>query len=981
MTGITDWLRNHQLERYVELFEENAIELDVLADLTEPDLRELGLPLGDRKRVLRAIQATELPSETDKPASTGEIPIVAPRHLSEQVLRSRAALEGERKQVTVLFADIEGSTRMIADMDAETAAEVLRRAVTEMMAAVHQYEGTVNKVLGDGIMAIFGAPIAHEDHAIRACYAALAMQARIRDLSLRTRAEHGVEVQMRLGLNSGDVVVRSIHNDLTMDYDAIGPTVHLAGRMEQTAPAGTCRMTFNTYRLAEGFIEAEDLGRIPVRGIDEPVDVRQLTRAVDYRSRFLASQRGQLTRFVGRDEEMVTLDRVWHAARNGQGQTLSVVGEAGVGKSRLYYEFVHSPELRDVLVLESGSVSHARASAFRPLSDLLKAYLGIDNGDDARRMREKTVGKLLTLSDSLSDLTTPILALLGADPEDAAWNAMDPAQRRRATLDACRTLLLHEAQLQPIVVIFEDLHWIDPETQAFLDLMVDSVARAPLLLLFNYRPEYNDPWIGKTYHTHIRIDPLPQASGEEMLADLLGEGEGLTALRDLLTERTEGYPFYIEETVQGLVEEGVLAGERGAYRLTVPVQRITVPPTVQSVIGARIDRLPPDGKRLLQTASVIGKDFELSLLRSVAELEETSVQQYLSTLQGGEFVYETKLFPDPEYTFKHALTHQVAYESLLGDRRKEKHAEILQAMERLYQDSLQERLERLIHHAVLGEDWESVHKHGIAAGHRALAMSANRSAVEAFEHALIALDKLPDTPERLRDAIDTRLALRDALFVLGQADRSEKLMEEAREMAARLDDPYRMVETLLYKSGNEWQFGNHRASMVYASEALSAATRTDDARLVGLAHYRQTTATLMVGDYREAAELAVEGFNVLRPYAATLMSFGGLVQTVPSRPLPWPSLAASTRLLRSAGPPTKPRWAADMPTASASAASASRTRCCCGVMLPRRWRRWTRGFARLRCTTSARPYRGSPVAPPMPTHSPAGRTRSTTRSR
>ena len=497
MADVVRWLDGLGLGRYAQAFAENDVALDVLPDLADSDLRELGVSLGDRKRLLRAIQQMQSPSQP----VVALVEISAPQHLSEQILRSRAALEGERKQVTVLFADIKGSTELIADMDADAAASVLRSVVVEMMTAVHQYEGTVNKVLGDGIMAIFGAPIAHEDHAVRACYAALAMQTRLANLAPQIRREQGVELQVRQGMNSGDVVVRAINNDLTMDYDAIGPTVHLAGRMEQIAPPGGCWLTLNTYRLVEGYVEADGLGEIPVRGINEPVEVFELRGAVDIRSRFLASQRGQLTRFVGRDEEMKTLEHVWRAAFHGQGQCLSVVGEAGVGKSRLFYEFVHSPTLRDVLILESGSVSHAHAATFHPLIDLLKAYFNIAAADDERRIREKVVGKLITLSETLSGFASPLLALLGATPDDPAWLAMDPAKRRRATLDSCRTVILHEAQLQPLVVIFEDLHWVDPETQAFLDLLVGSVGRVPLLLLFNYRPEFNDPWIGKGYYT------------------------------------------------------------------------------------------------------------------------------------------------------------------------------------------------------------------------------------------------------------------------------------------------------------------------------------------------------------------------------------------------------------------------------------------------------------------------------------------------
>ena len=874
--AIGEWLDGMGLGKHRPAFAENDVDFDVLPELEDADLRELGLSLGDRKRLLRAIRERAGPG--GPPWAPGPV-AAAPRHLSERILRSRAALEGERKQVTVLFADIKGSTELIADMDPDAAAGVLRAAVDEMMAAVHQYEGTVNKVLGDGIMAIFGAPIAHEDHAIRACYAALAMQARLARLAPRIRHEHGVDPRVRQGMNSGDVVVRAINNDLTMDYDAIGSTVHLAARMEQIAVPGTCRLTLDTFRLAEGYIEVDALGGVPVKGVDGPVEMFELKGAIDIRSRFLARQRGRLTRFVGRDDEIRTLERAWHAASRGEGQCFSVMGEAGVGKSRLYYEFVHGPVLRDVLVLESGSVSHARAAAFHPLIDLLRIYFGVVGGDDERRIRERVIGKLLALDEQLRAISAPLLTLLGAQPDDNAFAGLDPAQRRRLTLDACRTLLLREADVQPMVVIFEDLHWVDAETLAFLDLLVGGVGHSRLLLLFNYRPEFADPWIGRNRYGHVRIDPLPEASSDELLADLLGTGEGLEGLRRVLMERTEGYPFYIEETVQGLVEEDVLEGERGTYRLTVPVDRIRVPPSVQSVIAARIDRLPPEGKQLLQAASVVGKDFELTLLAEVGELDEADLQDQLVVLQSGEFIYETRLFPDPEYTFKHALTHQVAYESLLRDRRRQKHTEILAAMERLFDGRLEERLERLVYHGVAGEDWEKVHRHAMAAGHRAMAMNANRGAVEAFDHVAEALGHLPRSPENLRDAVDCRFELRDALFVLGEPARILALMEEARELAGELDDRRRLVEVLLYQSGSHWAFARNRPAMALAREALSLAEAADDDELSGVAHYRIASAALMMGDYRTAADSGLAGAELLRPVAGDLMRFGGLVQT------------------------------------------------------------------------------------------------------
>ena len=673
-----------------------------------------------------------------------------PKPLAERILRSRGALEGERKQVTVLFADIKGSMELIQGTDPEDARRILDPTIEAMMGAVHRYEGTVNKVLGDGIMALFGAPIAHEDHAVRACYAALAMQSALREISEKTRHDFGVEVQVRTGLHSGEVVVRTIGNDLTMDYDAIGQTTHLASRMEQLALPGSIRMTADTLRLAEGLVQVRPLGPIPVKGLAQPIEVFELIGAAAVRSRLQASAVAGFTRFVGREREMDTLNGALERAGTGLGQVVAVVGEPGVGKSRLYYEFIHSHRTRDWLVLESGSVSHGKATAYLPLIDLLKNYFQIENADDARRIRERVTGKLLTLDDTLRPTLPAFLALLDVPVNDSVWLDSDPAQRRRRTLDACRALLLREAQVQPTIVVFEDLHWTDSESLAFIDSLIESLPKAPILLLLNFRPEFQDRWSAKSYYTRVRIDPLQAKGSEELLQDKLGADASLRALKQLLIERTEGNPFFLEESARTLIESGALDGQRGNYRLVAPITTIALPVTVQSVLAARIDRLGPEDKRLLQSASVIGKDFALGLLGEIADADVDTVQRGLANLQAAEFIYETRLFPDREYTFKHALTHDVTYGGLLAERRQLLHANIVEAIERLHADRLTEHVDRLAYHARRGAVWEKAHTFGVQAGRRAAAQSANRAALEAFQGALAALDRLPETPRSNR---------------------------------------------------------------------------------------------------------------------------------------------------------------------------------------------------------------------------------------
>jgi class 3 adenylate cyclase len=593
-----------------------------------------------------------VPAAAPAPAGTpAQTPLAyTPSYLAEKILTSRSALEGERKQVTVLFADLKGSMELLADRDPEEARQLLDPVLERMMAAVHRYEGTVNQVMGDGIMALFGAPIAHEDHAVRACYAALAIQEAMRRYSEEVRRQHGCEVQIRMGLNSGEVVVRAIGNDFHMDYSAIGQTTHLAARMEQLAPPGTIRLTADTLRLAEGWVQVTPLGPVSVKGLSAPVEVCELVGAGPARPHLQALAARGLTPFVGRQAELAALYKALEQAESGHGQVVAVIGEPGVGKTRLFHEFTHASRTQGWLLLESSATSYGQATPYLPIIDLLKAYFQIEDRDDRRRMREKLTGRLLMLEPALGPTVPAFLALLEVPVDDPHWHALDPAQRRQRILDALKRLLLRESQVQPLVLVFENLHWLDAETQASLDGLVESLPAARLLLLVNYRPEYQHGWGTKTSYTQLRLDLLSRASAEAMLQSLLGKDASLEALKHRLFERTQGNPFFLEESVQTLAETQVLAGTQGTYRLARALPNIQVPATVQAVLAARIDRLPSEEKQLLQTAAVIGTKVPLALLQAMVEVPEEPLRLGLTHLQAAEFLYETRLFPEHEYT-------------------------------------------------------------------------------------------------------------------------------------------------------------------------------------------------------------------------------------------------------------------------------------------------------------------------------------------
>jgi class 3 adenylate cyclase/tetratricopeptide (TPR) repeat protein len=781
-----------------------------------------------------------------------------PRHLADRILASRAELEGERKQVTVLFADVVGSTELIQDLDPEEARALLEPAVRAMLSAVHRFEGTVCRVMGDGIMALFGAPIAHEDHAARASYAALTMQDTIRAYGEAARGRAGVELQARVGLNSGEVVVGSISNDLYVEYSAIGPTTHLAARMEQLAVPGTVRLTAETVRLVDGLVEVRPLGKIPVRGLAEPVEAFELIGAGPSRRRFQAAAARGLTPFVGRQAELDALQRALVLAHSGHGQVVAPVGEPGVGKSRLLYEFVHSQRTHDWLVLESGSVSYGKATSYLPVIDLLKSYCRIEPRDDVRAVREKLTGKMLALDPALAAILPPLLSLLDLPVEDDAWVTSDPATRRRTTLDALRRLLLRESQEQPLLLVFEDLHWIDAETQALLDGLVEALPTARVLLLVNYRPEYTHGWGNKSYYTQLRIDPLGQASAEELLTGLLGDDPAIQPLKTLLLGRTDGNPFFLEESARALIETGALVGERGAYHPTGPVESIRVPATVQAVLAARIDRLPPEDKRLLQTAAVIGKDVPFALLQQIAETPDAELQAGLSRLQAAELLYAVSLFPELELTFKHALTHEVAYGGLLQERRRALHARIVEAVEALYPDRLDEHVERLAQHAFRGQLWEKAVTYSRQAGDRAMGRSAIAEVVGHLEHALAALEHLPQSTEIIEQTIDLRFDLRNAIYTLHEFERSHEHVRQAEILARAIGDKYRLGRAVAYHAAHLRHTVHHRQAVETGLPALNLARELDSLELWVAAANPVTASLHEMGQYDRAKELSRE---------------------------------------------------------------------------------------------------------------------------
>ncbi len=786
-----------------------------------------------------------------------------PKHLAERILTSRSALEGERKQVTVLFADLKGSLELLGDRDPEEARKLLDPVLERMMEAVHRYEGTVNQVMGDGIMALFGAPLAHEDHAVRACYAALRMQESVAQYAEGVFRSHGVSVQIRVGLNSGEVVVRTIGSDLHMDYTAVGQTTHLAARMEQMATPGTILLAPATLQLAEGYVQVAARGPVAVKGLPESVEIYTLTGASAQRSRLHAAAARGLTRFVGRDVEMEQMRRSLGLAQEGHGQLVAVVGDPGVGKSRLVFEFTHSHRIQKWLHLEAGSVSYGKATTYLPVIDLLKAYFKVDDRETQREIREKVAGKVLTLDRALETELPALLALLDVPVTDGAWRGLDPVQRRQRTFDAVKRILLTEARVQPVLMVIEDLHWIDSETQAFLDAFVDSLPSVPLLLLVDYRPEYTHGWGSKTFYTQIRLDALGGRSIDELLEALVGPDPTLRQVKALLIERTAGNPFFVEESVRTLVETGALSGSRGAYQPVQAINAMQVPPSVQAVLAARIDRLSPDDKRLLQAAGVVGKDVPFSLLHAISDQHDTDLRGGLTRLQAAEFLYETRMFPDLEYTFKHALTHEVAYGGVLHERRRALHAQLVDAIETLHTDRLAEHVERLAHHAFRGGEWDKAVRYGREAAMKAVRRSTNQEATAYVEQALDALDRLPESQRTREMAVDLRLDLYVTLLPLDQLRSLLERLREAETLAKELEDPERLGWARLHICHVGGLLAEDLRPMAdLAQDVVAIARGLGIQRMEADAYLWAGCWAYALGEHRRAVDLLLKGVDV-----------------------------------------------------------------------------------------------------------------------
>jgi class 3 adenylate cyclase/tetratricopeptide (TPR) repeat protein len=723
-------------------------------------------------------------------------PFAAP--LAPDLTAASLAPDGERKHVTALFADIKGSTELEQNLDPEEARAIVDPVLHLMMEAVHRYGGYVAQSTGDGIFALFGAPAADEDHPQRALHAALEMQRQLRQHAEELTRQGRPAVQVRIGVNTGEVVVRTIQSGGHTEYTPVGHATNLAARLQTIAPPGSVVISDDTRRQVEDYFELHSLGPAVVKGISTPINVYEVLSAGPLHGHFEAAARRGLTRFVGRERELSELERMLELATSGHGQVAAIVADAGTGKSRLLFEFKARLPAGSKL-LEAHSASHGKSSAYLPVLELLHTYFGTASVENAATRRGKVSSKHSALDPTLIDTLPYLFRLLGIQNDPDPLAEMDAQVRKRRTLDAIRRILLRESLSQPLVLIFEDLHWIDSETETLLDLLVESIAGARVLLLVDYRTEYRHEWSGTGHSVQLRLDPLGGEHAVAMLEALLGEAAELEALRRLLAHRSGGNPFFIEEMVRALFEQGILA-RNGTVKLVRPVAQAHLPVTVQGLLASRIDRLPPSEKELLQTLAVIGAEFPLGLVKRIIQKRDDQLERELTHLELGGFIYQQPRFGDVEYTFKHALTQEVAYYSVLAERRRKTHERVGTAIEELYRGQLEEHLAELAHHYRRSPDTGKA----IVYLKRAADQAAQRSsAVEAeaqYRDALSIIHDLPPAPERDRLELGVQLGLSEVLIGKGWgvAVREEPLIR-ATELSDRVGDRPELLK-LLFQS-------------------------------------------------------------------------------------------------------------------------------------------------------------------------------------
>jgi len=755
-----------------------------------------------------------------------------PKYLADKILTSRNSIEGERKFVTVLFADVADYTSISEQFDPEEVHQIMDGCFKILMDEVHKYEGTINQFTGDGIMALFGAPVACEDHAQRACHVAIKIQEAFEKYSKDLEAIFDIQFKMRIGINSGLVVVGTIGDDLRMDYTAVGDTTNLAARMEITAKPGTILLSENTQRLVKEFFVLESLGKIEIKGKKNAQKVFQLIKKGSVETRIGASVAKGLTRFVGRNNSISTFCDVFEKVKAGRGQIIGIVGEAGVGKSRLLLEIRKILSQGEFEYVEGRCLHYGGSVLYLPVLDILRSIFNIKDSDKEFLIKRKINKVLSGLGDQFKNLTPSFQDILSLKVDDEAFKKLEPKDKREKIFEAIRNLLIRVSQNKPFIIAVEDLHWIDRSSEEFLKYFINWMANTKILLILLYRPEYTHQWGSKSFYSKIGVEQLSMESSGELVKAVLGEGTVAPELRQLISNRSAGNPFFIEEFTYTLLENGSIQKQDDQYVLNGKPEDIQVPDTIHGIIASRLDRLEDNLKKTMQAASVIGREFAFSILQTIVEMEN-ELKSYLLTLQGMEFIYEKNLFPELEYIFKHALTQEVAYNSLLQKRRKEIHEKIGLTIEKVYSIRLEEYYEMLAYHYCKGEDTDKAIIYCKLAGEKAKRNFAHREAYSFFKMAYDEMKRLQESKEIIEKKYELLLLMQHSLAPIGIPEKEhEWVFDRQIELAEKLRDHKRISELYAEKANFYTHRGDNELAVKYTRDAFEEAKKDQDINLI-----------------------------------------------------------------------------------------------------------------------------------------------------
>jgi len=796
-----------------------------------------------------------------------------PKYLQDKIITTRSAIEGERKIVTVLFADVANYTAISEKLDPEEVHQIMDGCFKILMDEIHKYEGTINQFTGDGVMALFGAPVAHEDHAQRACYTALSIQNAMQNYSEKIKKDTGLDFAMRIGLNSGPVIVGSIGDDLRMDYTAVGDTTNLANRMQGHAEPGSILVSATTQKIAVRFFVFNSLGAITIKGKEESQEAYKLEKASDVVTRMDASVAKGLTRFVGRQNSMTSLMEVYEKVTSGNGQVVGIVGEAGVGKSRLLLELRNRLAGEHITYLEGQCLQYGGSILYLPILDILRSLFEITDNDREYLIKRKIKETTLNYNENLEHHLSAFQDILSVQVEDQTFLELEPKEKRERIFEAIRDLLISVSQKKPLILVVEDLHWIDETSQAFLNYLIEWIANTPIMLILLYRTEYQHSWGSKTYYNRIGLDQLGPQSSAELVRAMLEGGDVAPELRDLILNRAAGNPLFMEELTHNLLENGVIQKQNDQYVLSRNIQDIQVPDTVQGIIAARMDRLEDNLKRTMQVASVIGRDFAYRILQTITGMR-AELKSYLLNLQGLEFIYEKNLFPELEYIFKHALTQEVAYNSLLLKRRKEIHENIGKAIEEIYTDRLEEFYEMLVYHYSKSDNQEKVVKYLKLAGEKAFHNYANQEAYHYYLEAIQILNRMQESKENSARILEISVLISNPMLFLGFPEGSLDILKNWEKLAKELEDQNSLALFYTYISRYYSDIGNPLEGIRYIEPRFHEAKKNQDMNLLVPLSYGLLTGYFTVGEDTKVLEIAPEVIKLIEATNSMLLETG-----------------------------------------------------------------------------------------------------------